>query len=88
VRSAEGGTGGSSRASIRGGAQFLVSGTGFAGAFRLKRPDCCPVRILFVYHPRLGFSGERIRIETPPIIIDSIPTLISNGETEVIYGNG
>ena len=29
------------------------------------------------YHPRHGFSGERIRIETPPTIIASIPTLIS-----------
>ena len=25
-----------------------------------------------MYHPRYGFSGEGIRIETPPIIIDSI----------------
>ena len=33
------------------------------------------------------FSRERIRIETPPIIIDSIPTLISNGKNEVIYGS-
>jgi len=47
--------------------------------------DRCPVRIFWVYHPRHGFGGERIRIETPPFIIDSSPTLISNGKTEVIY---
>jgi len=41
------------------------------------------MRIPFVH----GFSGERIRIETPPIIIEPGPTLISNGETEVKYGN-
>jgi hypothetical protein len=34
-----------------------------------------------------GFSGERLRIETPPTIINSLPTLTSSGETEVIYGN-
>jgi hypothetical protein len=34
-----------------------------------------------------SFSRERIRIETPPVIIDSIPTLISNGKNEVIYGS-
>jgi hypothetical protein len=67
-------------------AQCLVSGTGLAGAFRLKRPERCPVRILWVYHPRHGFSGEQIRIETHAIIIDSIPMLISNGKAEVIYG--
>jgi hypothetical protein len=39
-----------------------------------------------VYHPHLGFSGKRIRIETPPIITVSIPTLISNAKAEVIYG--
>jgi len=38
-------------------------------------------------YARYGFSRERIRIETTAIIIDSIPTLISNGETEAIYGN-
>jgi hypothetical protein len=43
--------------------------------------------LTFVNHLRHGFSGERIQIETPPIIIDSIPTLISNVKTEVIYGN-
>ena len=66
--------------------QCLVSGTGSAD-LRLKRPDRCLVRILRVYHARQGFSGERIRIGTPPIIIDSILTLISNGKTEVAYGN-
>jgi hypothetical protein len=30
----------------------LVSGTDLAGAFRLKRRDRCPVRILWVYHAR------------------------------------
>jgi hypothetical protein len=44
------------------------------------------MRILWVYHPRLGFSGERIRIETLPNIIDSIPSHISNGKAEVIHG--
>lgn len=44
------------------------------------------MRIFWVYHPRDGFRGERIRIETPPIIIESIATLISNGKTEAIYG--
>ena len=43
--------------------------------------------LTLVYHPRHGFSRERVRIETPPIIIDSISTLISNAKTEVIYGN-
>ena len=45
------------------------------------------MRILWVYHPRDGFRGERIRIETPPMIIESTLTLISNGETQVKYGN-
>jgi hypothetical protein len=32
-------------------------------------------------------GGERIRIETPPTIIESVSTLISNGKAEVINGN-
>jgi PAS domain S-box-containing protein len=34
-----------------------------------------------VYHPRYGFSGEEIRIETPPIIIDSIRSEVIMGLT-------
>jgi hypothetical protein len=39
----------------------LVSGTGLAGAFRLKRRDRCPVRILWVYHARHGLLRTGIR---------------------------
>ena len=35
---------------------WLVSGTGVADAFSLKRPDRCPARILRVYDPR-GSAG-------------------------------
>jgi hypothetical protein len=39
------------------GTQYLISGTGLVGAFRLRRPHRCAVRILWVYHPRHSFSG-------------------------------
>ena len=37
----------------------------------------------WVNHARYGFSGEGIRIERTPLIIDSIPTLVYNGKKEV-----
>jgi hypothetical protein len=53
--------GGSSRASIRGGARCLFSGTGLAG-FRLKQLDRRSVRILWVYdtHHALARTGIRV----------------------------
>jgi hypothetical protein len=40
-------------------AQYFVSETGLASAFRLKRPDRCPARILWVYDPSwLGWNRD------------------------------
>ena len=39
------------------GTQYLISGTGLVGPFRLRRRHRCAVRILWVYHPRHSFSG-------------------------------
>jgi hypothetical protein len=50
---------------------------------RLKRPDPCPMRIPWVYHPRHSFSGTNPNRESFNII-DSIPILISNVKAEVI----
>src|ERR1700730_5775216 len=49
------------RASIRGGARCLFSGTGLAG-FRLKQLDRRPVRILWVYDTHHGLAGTGIRV--------------------------
>jgi hypothetical protein len=58
-----------------------------AGAFRLKRPDRCPVRILRVYDPPPWFSGHESESKRLPLSSKLIPALISNGKTGVIYGN-
>ena len=63
--------------------QCLLSRRGFVGAFRLRRPHRCAVRILWVYHPRHSFSGTNPNRKSF-IIIDSIPILISSVNAEVI----
>jgi serine/threonine protein kinase len=60
------------------------------GAFRLKRPGRCPMRILRVYHPRHGFSGNEsdsklaLSLPTPTLITNSNPEVIAVGLTTAI----
>jgi hypothetical protein len=65
------------------GTQYLISGTGLVGAFRLRRPHRCAVRILWVYHPRHSFSGKNPNGESFNII-DSIPLFVSRVMAEAI----
>jgi hypothetical protein len=63
--------------------QYLISGTGLVGAFRLRRPHRCAVRILWVYHPRHSFSGKNPNRKSFNII-DSIPLFVSRVMAEAI----
>jgi hypothetical protein len=62
--------------------QCLVSRAGFVGAFRLRRPYRCAMRILWVYHPRYSFSGTNPNRKS--FIIDSIPLFVSRVMAEDI----
>ena len=63
--------------------QYLISGAGLVGAFHLRRPHRCAVRILWVYHPRHSFSGKNPNRKSFNII-DSIPLFVSRVMAEAI----